>query len=192
MTPPRHCSTPRSNPADVRPRPPLLAGTAKFEHRHAASVRRSGMTCSSNSSGRWQYPEVPAPALQRPGRYSHSIINRSRKPAWLKGFAMIVVSFTVGIYRQKSSLKAGAGYGAICAASTLSALSSIRLHLSALELALERPALRLPTAASHRVFWPPAQARPRWHRGHAVRSPVAIRLALRQWPRVYEQEATPS
>ena len=62
---------------------------------------------------------------------------------------MIVVSFTVGIYRQKSSLKAGAGYGAICAASTLSALSSIRLHLSALELALERPALRLLTVASH-------------------------------------------
>ncbi len=105
---------------------------------------------------------------------------------------MIVVSFTVGIYRQKSSLKAGAGYGAICAASILSALSSIRLHLSALKLALERPALRLPTAASHRVFWPAAQARLGWHRRHAVRSFVAIPLAFRQWPLVYEQEATPS
>ena len=70
---------------------------------------------------------------------------------------MIVVSFTVGIYRQKSLLNAGAGYGAICAASTLLALSSIRLHLSALGLAMKRPALRLLTAASHRVFRPPAQ-----------------------------------
>ncbi len=127
--------------------------------------------------------DEPAPRCQ-----THSIINRSRKPAWLKGFAMIFVSFTVGIYRQKSSLNAGAGYGAICAASTLSALSSIRLHLSALELALERPPLRPLTVASHRVFWPPAQARPEWHRGHAVRSPVAGRLALRQWPLVYEPE----
>ncbi|MGE8375080.1 MAG: hypothetical protein ACN6N5_07040, partial [Diaphorobacter nitroreducens] len=71
---------------------------------------------------------------------------------WLKGFAMIVVSFTVGIYRQKSSLNAGAGYGAICAASTLPVLSSIGLHLSPLELALKHPALRFLTAASHRVF----------------------------------------
>jgi hypothetical protein len=48
--------------------------------------------------------------------HSHSIINRFRKPAWLKGVAMIRVSFTVGVYRQKSSLNAGAGYRAICAA----------------------------------------------------------------------------
>ncbi len=77
---------------------------------------------------------------------------------------MIVVSFTVGIYRQKSSLKAGAGYGAICAAATLSALSSIRLHFSALELALERPALRLlrrhPTQCPGRLL-KPAQDQPR-------------------------------
>lgn len=92
-------------------------------------------------------------------RHSHSVINRSRKAAWLKGFAMIVVSFTVGIYRQKSSFN-GAGYGAICAASTLPALSSIGLRLRPLELALKHPALRFLTAASHRVFWPPAQARP--------------------------------
>lgn len=116
----------------------------------------------------------------------HSIINRLRKPAWLKGLALTDEGLYRRFYRQNRTSFAGAGYGAICGASTLSTLSSIRLHLSALEFALERPALRLLTVASHRVFWPPAQARPGWHRGHAVRSLVAIRLALRQWPLAYE------
>lgn len=40
-------------------------------------------------------------------------------------------------YRQNRTSFAGAEDGAICAASTLSALSSIRMHLSALELALD-------------------------------------------------------
>lgn len=106
----------------------------------------------------------------------------------VKRFGSDRLGFYRHFYRQNSSSFAGAGDGAIRAASTLSTLSSIRRHLSALELALERPALHLLTATSHRVFWPPAQARPGWHRGHAVRSPVAIRLALRQWPLVYEQE----
>ena len=83
---------------------------------------------------------------------------------------MIIASPTVGIYRQKNSLNAGSDYGAICAVLTLSDLSSIRLHLSALELALECPALPLLATTSHQVLWPPGQARPEWHREHGEKS----------------------
>ena len=48
------------------------------------------------------------------------------------------------------------------------------------------------TAPSHRVFLLPAQARPVRRRRHGMRSLGVVLLALRQWPRVYEQEATPS
>lgn len=66
--------------------------------------------------------------------HSHFIMNRSRKPAWLKGFAMIVVSFTVSIYRQKSSLNAGVGYGTICAASIFQPYRRSRCILACLNL----------------------------------------------------------
>lgn len=48
-----------------------------------------------------------------PRNHSHSIINGARKPAWLKGFSTIDISFTVAVYRQKAALSTGAGDGAI-------------------------------------------------------------------------------
>jgi len=40
--------------------------------------------------------------------YSHSIINRSRKPAWLKGFAMIDMGLYRRFYRHPTRALSGA------------------------------------------------------------------------------------
>ncbi|HUB88253.1 MAG TPA: hypothetical protein VMA74_00845 [Dyella sp.] len=41
--------------------------------------------------------------------YSHSIINESRKSAWLKGLALIDMDLYRRFYRQKNTPFAGAG-----------------------------------------------------------------------------------
>lgn len=61
---------------------------------------------------------------------AHSIINGDRKPAWLKGFSTIDISFTVAVYRQKIVLSTGAGDGAIFGASTVSIALSIDSNLT--------------------------------------------------------------
>ena len=57
--------------------------------------------------------------------YSHSIINRSPKPAWLKGISVINIGHYRHFYRKKRASFAGAGDGAICGAATLATPSSI-------------------------------------------------------------------
>ncbi|WP_321800809.1 hypothetical protein [Burkholderia sp. BCC1988] len=57
--------------------------------------------------------------------HSHSIVNRSRKPAWLKGFAVIDMTLYRRFYRHTRTSFAGAGDGAICGATTLATQSSI-------------------------------------------------------------------
>ncbi|WP_407852623.1 hypothetical protein [Burkholderia gladioli] len=53
--------------------------------------------------------------------HSHSIINRSPKPAWLKDLAVIEISLYRRFYRQKSRPFAGAGLRSI-------GISSISTH----------------------------------------------------------------
>ncbi|WP_146096306.1 hypothetical protein [Xanthomonas arboricola] len=71
-------------------------------------------------------------ALRRRCRstHSHSIINKPRRPAWLKGFSVIDMGLYRRSYRQKRTSFADAGDGAICGATTLPSLSSIRVHLN--------------------------------------------------------------
>ncbi len=69
-------------------------------------------------------PELPE-RLGSSLNHSHSIINRSRKPAWLKGFAVIDMGLYRRFYRHKRTSFAGAGDGAICGATTLATQSSI-------------------------------------------------------------------
>lgn len=57
--------------------------------------------------------------------HSHSIINRSRKPAWLKGFAMIDMGPYRRFYRHPTRDLSGAEDGEICRATTLATPSSI-------------------------------------------------------------------
>lgn len=59
--------------------------------------------------------------------HSHSIINRSRKPAWLKGLGLINMGQYRRFYRQGHTSFAGAGDGALCAGATFSTPSSINL-----------------------------------------------------------------
>lgn len=103
---------------------------------------------------------VEAPALTDPKEpaHSHSIINRFPKPAWLKGMEKIDVTLYRRLYRQSRRPFTGAGYGAICAASTLSALSSIRLHLSA-RTDLTRPVPVSFAVILDRPSWPVDQRR---------------------------------
>ena len=70
--------------------------------------------------------------------YSHSVINETRKSVWLKGFSVIEMWPYRRFYRLHWTPFAGAGDGTIGSASTLSALLSIAIHLSALNPALER------------------------------------------------------
>lgn len=60
--------------------------------------------------------------------YSHSIINRPPKPAWLKGLAVINIGRYRHFYRKKRASFAGAGDGAICGAATLATPSLINSH----------------------------------------------------------------
>jgi len=83
---------------------------------------------------------------------SHSVTNRLRKPAWLKGLAVIDMGYHRRFDRRKRRSFAGARDRAICAASTLSALSSTRLHPDLLGPALEHPVLLRP--ANHATGWP--------------------------------------
>lgn len=57
--------------------------------------------------------------------YSHSIINKASKPAWLKDLAVIDMGPYRRFYRQKRTSFASAGDGAICGAATLATPSSI-------------------------------------------------------------------
>ncbi|WP_294636849.1 hypothetical protein [uncultured Aquabacterium sp.] len=57
--------------------------------------------------------------------HSHSVINESRKSAWLKGFAMIEMGPYRRLYRLHRTSFAGAGDGAISGVTTLAAPSSI-------------------------------------------------------------------
>jgi len=66
--------------------------------------------------------------------YSHSIINRPSKPAWLKDLTVIDMGLYRRFYRQNRTSFAGAGDGAICEASTFSTSLSIKQHLSAEQL----------------------------------------------------------
>jgi hypothetical protein len=59
--------------------------------------------------------------------HSHSIINKSRKPAWLKGFAMIDIGHYRRFYRHPTRALSGAEDGGICGATTLAIPSSIAL-----------------------------------------------------------------
>lgn len=52
-------------------------------------------------------------SLRRKLRHSHSIINRSRKPAWLKGFAMIDMGHYRRFYRHPTRALSGAEDGGI-------------------------------------------------------------------------------
>jgi hypothetical protein len=52
----------------------------------------------------------------------HSIINRSPKPAWLKGMAAIDLGAYRRFYRQEHTSFAEAGDGAICGATTRASL----------------------------------------------------------------------
>ncbi|TXD15004.1 hypothetical protein [Extensimonas vulgaris] len=69
---------------------------------------------------------VPAGASHCQTRdHSHSVINESRKSAWLKGFAMIEMGPYRRLYRLHRTSFAGAGDGAISGVTTLAAPSSI-------------------------------------------------------------------
>lgn len=57
--------------------------------------------------------------------HSHPIISRSRKPAWLKGFAMIDMGPYSRFYRHPTRALSGAEDGEICRATTLATPSSI-------------------------------------------------------------------
>src|SRR5450830_1977494 len=57
--------------------------------------------------------------------YSHSIINRPRRPAWLKGLAVIDMGRYRRFYRHGRRPFTGAVDGAICGAATLATTSSI-------------------------------------------------------------------
>ncbi|MBP6726049.1 MAG: hypothetical protein KA132_02380, partial [Thauera sp.] len=65
------------------------------------------------------------PAQVRCNPPAHSIINETRKSAWLKGFAMIEIGPYRRFYRLHRTPFAGAGDGAICGVTTLAAPSSI-------------------------------------------------------------------
>lgn len=65
--------------------------------------------------------------------YSHSIINKPSKPAWLKDLAVIDMGLYRRFYRQKRRSFAGAGDGAICGGATFSTSSSIAEHLTAVD-----------------------------------------------------------
>lgn len=60
--------------------------------------------------------------------HSHSIINRSPIPAWLKGLAVINIGHYRHFYRKKRASFAGAGDGAICGAATLTTPLSTNAH----------------------------------------------------------------
>ena len=64
-------------------------------------------------------------SCRRAWDHSHSIINRSRKPAWLKGFAMIDMGHYRRFYRHPTRALSGAEDGEICGATTLATPSSI-------------------------------------------------------------------
>ena len=57
--------------------------------------------------------------------HSHSIINETRKSAWLKGLAVIEMDLYRHFYRQERTPFADAGNAAFCGATTLVAPSSI-------------------------------------------------------------------
>lgn len=79
---------------------------------------------------------TPSPAKRRkalftvPHAHSHSIINKTPKPAWLKGLAVIDMGHYRRFYRQKRTSFAGAEDGAICAAATLATPSSIAIRIA--------------------------------------------------------------
>lgn len=64
-------------------------------------------------------------SCRRAWDHSHSVINESRKSAWLKGFAMIEMGPYRRLYRLHRTSFAGAGDGAISGVTTLAAPSSI-------------------------------------------------------------------
>ena len=63
---------------------------------------------------------------ERTFNHSHSIINKTPKPAWLKGMAVIDMGPYRRFYRQKRRSFAGAGDGEICGEATFSTSLSIR------------------------------------------------------------------
>ena len=141
-------------------------------HVHDASICSSAATLYGRRESRRHSLAYALGPCTRLIPLSHSVINETRKSAWLKGFAVIEMGHYRRFYRQSSSSFAGAGDGAICAASTFSARLSIAIHLSALHPALERSSF-LSLTTPPRVPLLPTRSRPRRHQRHAVRNLAA-------------------
>jgi hypothetical protein len=71
------------------------------------------------------------------GAYSHSIINKPPKPAWLKGLAVIDMESYRRFYRHLRKPFAGAGAGTIYGVTTLARPSSISYKHTASEEAAQ-------------------------------------------------------
>lgn len=126
----------------------------------------------SYKSTRYDGFRIAGDSPRRTSIHSHSVINETRKSAWLKGFAMIEIGPYRRFYRLHRTPFAGAGDGPIGGALTLSTRLSITMYLSALHPALERSSF-LSLTAPPRVPLLPTRSRPRRHQRHAVRNLAA-------------------